>query len=618
MTSSSDHILASNAEPIRSWRLFFIGAFFIAGVAVIIHRLYAVQVVETPRYQGSQIRQSLRRVQLPGQRGRIFDRNGVCLADNRPSYCVTLYTEELRRSGNWTNTINAVDNQVEALSAILGKPRQISRRQIDRHVRQSLPMPLVAWRDLDEEAVARVAERQESLDGVDISVEPARVYPHGSFAAHVIGYIGRDKPVQNADDPENADEPSHYHLPDMVGRAGLERVYDHHLRGTPGQQILQVDARGYRHKSWIRQAAQNGRDLHLTLDFNLQRTLEAQLKGKVGAGVVLDPRNGDVLAMASSPAFDLSNMVPFIPAAVWGALSDDPAKPLLNRATQGQYPPGSVFKPFTALAALKAGIPSDWIYTCTGRFKLGDFTLRCWNLHGHHELELHTALTQSCNPYFCAVAAEIGIMKIAAVAMEAGFGALTGIDLDSEYAGRVPTPDWRKSRGERWVPGDTCQTAIGQGALLATPLQVATAIGAIAMHGRVMKPRLVAGGAKNGILEREIGWAKKDVDDVINGMIGVVEAGTARRVRLSGVQVAAKTGSAEYNFAPGDRRKHTWVAAFAPAKAPELVVAIVITDGQSGGSTTAPLVRNVLAAHFGAAPAAPAESRGATELEGVD
>ncbi len=605
--------MTSKPDRIRSWRLFFICAFFTLGVAMIIERLYQVQVVETPRYQGSQIRQSLRRVQIPGQRGRIFDRHGICLADNRASYCVALYAEELRRSGNWTNTINAVDAQVDTLAALIGKPRQVSAAAVARHVRQSLPMPLVAWRDLDEEAIARVAERQESLAGVDILVEPARRYPNGALAAHVIGYVGRDKPVA-----ENSDEPWHYHVPDMVGRAGIERMYDQHLHGTPGEQILQVDARGYRHKGWIKKPARNGNDLHLTLDFALQRTLETQLEGKRGAGVALDPRNGDVLAMASSPAFDLSDMVPFITSAVWNRLNTDPARPLLNRAVQGLYPPGSVFKPFTALAALKSGIPDDWNHFCDGRFKLGNhFTLRCASRHGHGEVALHAALAQSCNPYFCAVANEIGFTPIFTVARDAGFGALTGIDLDGELPGRLPTPEWKKNRGEYWVPGDTCQISIGQGALTATPLQVASAIGAIAMYGRVMKPRLVAGTVKNGVVEREIAWPRKDVSKVINGMIGVAENGTGRRVRLEGIQVAAKTGSAEYNIAPGDRRKHTWVAAFAPAQNPEIVVAVVIEDGQSGGLTTAPLVRNVLAAHFGAAAASAAEPR-AIGLEADD
>jgi penicillin-binding protein 2 len=585
---------------------------FGAGLTFLAVSLHRVQVVQYAEFARDQVRQSVRRVQVPGPRGRIFDRNGVCLAENRASYCIAYYVEELRKRGPWIRTIGAVDADIDRLAAALGIPRQISYAAVSNHVVKSLPMPLLAWRDVDQGTLARWAEASDDFPGVDVYVQPERSYPQGSLAAHAVGYVRRDRPLPRPG------ERYHFHLPETFGANGIERQYNHLLTGHMGEQLIRVDARGYKHAVWEGQPAVAGQDVRLTLDVNVQRALEKALRGWRGAGVVVDPRSGEVLALASAPAYDLNDLVPAPTAGVWARLNADEGRPLINRAVQGRYAPGSTFKPVTALAALlKGDFNPEEAHTCDGAFVLGTMRLRCWNTYGHGAVALRKAIEQSCNSYFCRLGQSIGYDAIYAEAQKLGLGQHTGIDLPSESRGLLPTAEWKqKMMGDRWRVGDTCQLAIGQGLLVTTPLQMAMLVSVLANGGALHRPWLVR---RDGPPEaaREMGWPPEAIALVRNGMRDVAAVGTGRRVQVRGLEVAAKTGTAEYD-AGGVRRKNTWVTAFAPFGRPAVAVAIVVENGESGGQTVAPMVRDVLVSVFGeAAPdAAAALPASGPETEG--
>ena len=377
-------------SAVRLWRLWLLLGLFVAGLLTLVWRLWHVQVLDSPRYGAAQSLQSFRRVAVPGLRGRILDRNGAVLADNRPAYAVAIYCEELRQPGPWDNTILAIDSLIDQLAGHLGLPRQVSRAEVAAHVRRSLPMPLLAWEDVDFRTVAYLSEWGELLPGVAVLPMPRRVYPNGALAAHLLGYVGSTQ-------PEDDGRTWHYRLPDPHGRAGLEARYDALLSGVNGEELLRVDSRGYTRERWSSTPARAGADLTLTLDLALQRAAEEALAGRPGAVVALDPRNGDVLALASAPAYDLNAFIPGIASAAWKALLGNPDKPLINRAIQAQYAPGSVFKPFVALAALGLGFDPDTLYACAGIYTDHRQRLRCANRYGHGEIDVHRGLLHLLN-----------------------------------------------------------------------------------------------------------------------------------------------------------------------------------------------------------------------------
>ncbi len=581
--------MPDDLQDFPQWRLVCIGVLMLGGFIVLANRLHSVQVKNSPVYTGAQQRQSVRRVLLPAPRGRIFDRKGLCLADNRPNYCIAVYLEELRRPGRWSRTVDAVDREVDRMASYLDIPRQITRDDIEQHVFKRLPLPLLAWQGIDMRTLARFSENMEATPGFDVYVQPERVYPRGTLAAHLLGYVGRDRPVLT-------NEVFHYDILGMRGRAGVERTADTQLSGTPGGQLITVTVTGYKHSTTNR-AAIAGTDVRLTLDALLQQTLERLLGGRRAAGVILDPRNGDVLALASLPGFDPNGMSPVISRAAWKRLQEDRERPLLNRAISGVYPPGSIFKPMVALAALAQGVSRDTVFECTGAFALGNMRLRCWAHAGHGTLAMRQALEQSCNPYFCSLGVNLGLEPIRLMSQQMGLGAKNGIEIAGEAAGLVPSDVWkRRVQRDAWRAGDTANLSIGQGQLLVTPLQMAVYAAALANGGRVLRPRLFLNPAlPEGECLRKLEVAPQVMETVRGGMFDVIQAerGTGKRAAVKGLQFAGKTGTAEYGAAP-NRRKHTWMIAFAPFDNPQVALAILVEDGESGGLTVAPIVNQIM------------------------
>lgn len=588
-------------EQLRTRSLYWLmlGVF---GVLLVV--LWNMQVAHGKSYQRDLMRQSVRRVRLPGLRGRMFDRAGACVADNRPSYDIAVYLEELRRPGRWSRTIDRVESCIRELSAILDRPAEVSREDIRIHTRKRLPLPLLAWRDVDEAALARLAERAGTMPGVDVHVEAVRFYPFGVSACHLLGYVGR------ADPPEQGDEPYHYYIPEMAGRSGVERSYDGVLRGASGGRLVRVDVSGFRHDDLALREPHRGHDLRLALDMRVQRLIEEALGEDRGAGVVIDPSNGDVLAMASSPGFDLNAFVPAISVARWDEMRGDEGKPLLNRAAAGTYAPGSTFKPVVAVAALESGRATPQTsFTCPGYFNLGRARFNCWYHPGHGTLEMQQGLEHSCNVYFFRLALLCGYEPIYHMAAALGLGKKTDISLEYEATGLLPDDGWkRRFYGDGWRDGDTCNVAIGQGPLLVTPLQMALLAATLANGGRLFTPRLVTAVLDgNGEVVREIPprvanelhWSARTVRTVREGMKDVVMSprGTGRLAGVPGVTMAGKTGTAEYGRKDEGKRL-AWMIAFAPYDNPRYAVALVVEEGATGGTTAAPRMKKIMTGLF--------------------
>lgn len=561
--------------------------------------LWNIQVQGASEYRESLDRQSIRRVRLPAPRGCILDRNGECLARNRPNYRIVVYVEELRQPGARSNTVNQVFRVLERTAKIIGQSNTLDRADIVAHIERRVALPLVAWRSVSDEAVARLAEKGYGLTGVDVDVEPMRVYPNGRAAAHVLGYVGR------ADLRSTGDETGvriHYALPDLEGRRGIERELDGALAGVPGGTLIRVGASGFKYKEVERIDPIPGADVRLAIDVRIQRLAEAAIEGWRGAVVVMDPNNGDLLAVVSSPAFDPNAFSPSIPSDLWATIATDPDFPLLNRAVSSAYPPGSTFKPVVALAAL-ATVPgaSDLVFDCPGYYKLGDVTFDCWQKIGHGSLGFEKAIEQSCNVYFFQLGQRCGPDAIHAMGERLALGRRTGFAIGGESAGILPDDAWKRRRiGEGWRGGDTCNFSIGQGFVTATPLQMARLTATIANGGRLLRPRLVLDPPEppgEGAIES--GVSQADLALVREGMRRVVESpeGSGRRARIDGIPMAGKTGTAE--FGPkGEKRKYTWMTLFAPFEKARYAVAMVIEEGDSGGRTVAPRIHELMAGVF--------------------
>lgn len=570
---------------------------FAAGLVHLGVRLKEVQIDDSADYRYANVRQSVRRVQTAGVRGRILDRRGTVLAANRRSVSIVCQPTAFQ-SRTWEATAKAIEGAVAAVAAAIGRPSPLSPNAVRRHIRQSLAMPLVAWRDVDDRELAVFSEREVEFPGFAVEETVEREYPEGGLAAHVVGYVGRDRVEADA-----GDEKYNFVTTELRGRSGLESYYDGFLRGVPGERNLLVDARGFAIRGWTVVEARRGLDLRLSLDAEIQREAERQLLGEVGACAVINPANGEVLALASSPGYQLNSFVPTLSHEVYARYAEDPAKPLLNRASGGLYAPGSTFKPITALAGLKSGWPVRETYDCTGVFSLGSLSLRCSSRWGHGALDVRHAIMKSCNPFFCGLGMSIGTNALVGAARAFGLGKKTGLDLGVDAAGVVPDGEWKsRTYHEPWYPGDLAQMAIGQGMLLVTPLQMACAAGAIGT-GYLVTPHLKL----DAPVERTmLPFSASQLSVVRDGMRMVVGGdGGSRGTGWRGgegvpVPVSGKTGTAELGVGER-RRKNAWFIAYAPSERPTVAAAMVIENGESGGSTAAPRVCEILRTAFGRA-----------------
>lgn len=589
-------------------RLLILALIMFAGLGLLAFAIWFIQLGWGHGYLASQDQQSVRRVRLPTVRGKIVDRNGICFADNQPDYGICIYLEELRRSGKKRQTAQKAWDLVQQLAQALEIEPQTTLKQVNAHLYNRKPLPMPVWRHIDHKTMARFAEISMRFPAADIVLYPKRIYPCGTSAAHIIGYVGT---IEEGED--NEEQQYHYYLPDMEGKRGLEKVYNKWLAGSAGGRLVRIDVSGFKHdETCIREPVPGG-DLYLSIDLRLQRIVEQAIADVCGAVVVTDPNTGDILAMASAPDFNLNLFYPYLSVDSWQALAGDERKPLFNRAVSGLYPPGSTFKPLVAIAALAQGKASeDTTFVCDGCLELGGQIFACHAREGHGPVNIIKALEVSCNVFFYKLGLQCGYDALYHMAAAAGFGRKTDLDLDGEAAGFLPSKTWkRQAKGETWCDGDTCNISVGQGALLVTPLQMAVFTAAIANGGRLYRPRLVIGQKRHDqnefepvppVLERDLHWSAAHLSAVKEGMRRVIcePSGTGYLAGLPNVVMAGKTGTAEFGRKDSGQ-KHGWMILFAPFNNPRYAVAMVIDEAaSSGGSSVGPRLGKMMADIFAA------------------
>jgi penicillin-binding protein 2 len=648
------------------------------GVILLVAGLWRVQVMAAGRYARSEEAQSVRLVRVPAVRGQILDRNGIPLAENRPSYDVNLYLEELRPSfsAEYTNRIlpseraarpgvkltlddrrrlqelarlSVYTNTVLAVANGLATPLAPSGERFVRHYQRDLALPLPVAENLNPSQMALFFERCLGLPGVDLEVEAERTYPFGRLAAHVLGHL------QRADEAENDPDalPFRYRLPDHRGVAGVEGRFDDLLRGRAGVKALRVNSQGYRHEESILQPTEPGRDLHLTLDVPIQLAAERALARTAGvstrgAAVVMDVRNGELLALVSAPAFDPNRFLGGLTQEEFAALNDEKQRPQMNRAVSGAYAPGSIFKIIVALAALEAGVLEPGAsYHYLGYWPMGSRGDPIDDTAPAGNYDFRRAFKRSSNAYFIDHGLKTGRARIVAMSERFGLGRPTGFALGAEAAGYLPDDEHLirlRAQRDPWTEGDTAHLSIGQGALTVSPLQMAVMTAAVANGGRVLEPRIVktiagadSAGAGGGggapppevfapLLRADLGVSADHLALVRNVMHADVneEEGTGREAAVAGFGVCGKTGTAEVKRGKVLVDKITWFVSFAPFESPRYAVVVVVESGGSGGRTAAPVAKQIFQAiqqrELGGVaprPAAPVSTRrAAVESEG--
>ncbi len=687
--------------------IWVVAALMLLGMIVLVSELWKLQVPQKGDFEAEFVQQSVRRIRLPAVRGKIYDTQGVCLADSVPNYCIAIFTEEMRAPRSaaantlellhevwtrvgckpdisyrdiqhhleltpdeplvaWKNLDDAslarwrtkfeewtappkgsrkrrkipgldLGNPVQGRSIVLltselrkrgtstaantlelvyqiseriSIPREITFQDIKDHIYARRPLPLLAWKNIDEKTMSRWADSCSDLSGTDIYCMAERAYPEGENFAHLIGFTLEASAIR-----EVAGERAHFDLRGIVGKKGLEGTYNRLLEGKPGSRLVQIDVAGFHYRDLQTKPPQPGGDLQLTIDSNIQRfareALEMRQNGEDpskpvrGAVVVLDPNNGDVLAMVSAPTFD-PNAYMNSKAYRQSLLKDTTAR-TYNRAVFGQYPPGSTFKPVVALGVLKE-FPgfAETNYVCHGSLKVAHKRMKCWSWRsgGHGEINLRQALMHSCNVYMFEMAQQVGYEPIHSMALQFGLGQYAGLfpDLEKEPANKEAKYGNLPETAHNQI--DLCNLSIGQGAITASPLQMAMVAATIANGGTLYRPRLVQKwrNSPNDDYRENPTWAIRRIDVpaealelVRGGMYDVVEDphGTAKKARVPGIEIAGKTGSAQFTKGKTPDGKviygtHTWMISYAPFDFPRYAVAFLVENGVSGGSTVGP------------------------------
>jgi len=572
-------------------------------ICVLIARLYYLQIIQYDYHSTLSENNRVHVQPIPPTRGLIFDRNGVIVADNRPSFSLSMTRE---RAGNWQEVLDTI---VEVLD-LTTDDRALFEKRMRQGRRPFEPVPILF--ELNEEQIARVAVNQFRLPGVEVVAQLVRHYPQGAHFAHSVGYVGRinEKELKTLD-------PVNYSGTHHIGKTGIERFYEDDLHGQVGYEEVETNARGRVLRVLKRTDPKPGKDIVLSLDIKLQEAAEAALGGRRGAVVALDPRTGEVLAMVSQPSFDPNLFVTGISFKAYAELRDSIDRPLFNRVLRGLYPPGSTIKPAVAIAGLDSGVvnASSRVFD-PGYYQLPnyDHKYRNWNRSGDGWVDLDTAIMRSNDTYFYDLAHKMGIDRLSSYMNRFGIGQRVSLDMFEESAGLMPSREWKRAtRRQAWFPGETLILGIGQGYMQATPLQLAQATALIANKGVWNRPHLAKtiegqqpvdeNPMENIVLRDKSDWAK-----VTHGMEQVMHnaRGTARKA-AAGAQyrIAGKSGTAQVvaikqgekydrNKLQERHRDHALFVAFAPAEAPKIVVSVMVENGESGSGVAAPVVRQIM------------------------
>jgi len=572
-------------------------------ICVLIARLYYLQIIQYDYHSTLSENNRVHVQPIPPTRGLIFDRNGVVIADNRPSFSLSMTRE---RAGDWQQVLDSI---VEILE-LTPDDRALFEKRMRQGRRPFEPVPILF--ELNEEQIARVAVNQFRLPGVEVVAQLVRHYPQGAHFAHSVGYVGRinEKELKTLD-------PVNYSGTHHIGKTGIERFYEATLHGQVGYEEVETNARGRVLRVLKRTDPKPGKDIVLSLDIRLQEAAEAALAGRRGAVVALEPRTGEVLAMVSQPSFDPNLFVTGISFKAYAELRDSIDRPLFNRILRGLYPPGSTIKPAVAIAGLDSGAvtPSSRVFD-PGYYQLPnyDHKYRNWNRSGDGWVDLDTAIMRSNDTYFYDLAHKMGIDRLSSYMNKFGIGQRVSLDMFEESAGLMPSREWKRAtRRQAWFPGETLILGIGQGYMQATPLQLAQATALIANKGVWNRPHLAKtiegeppvdeNPMPDIVLRDKADWAR-----VTHGMEQVMHGarGTARKAAIGAqYRIAGKSGTAQVvaikqgekydrNKLQERHRDHALFVAFAPAEDPKIVVSVMVENGESGSGVAAPVVRQIM------------------------
>ncbi len=573
-------------------------------IALLAVGFWILQVPQHERYNEMAENNHLRSVPLRAPRGVLFDRDGTVLVENRYSFNISIVREQS----------HDVDASIRLLSRITGVDEAAMRDEVRRRRREPSFRPIVLIEDATLAQVASVAARRLELPGIIVQQVPTRRYPQNELAAHLIGYVGEVTENQLA-------RPGYRDLQAgaVVGQSGVEEAFNGLLMGTDGTRFVKVNSVGREIDEVRKQEAVEGRRVELTIDYDLQRAAEEAFhaSGYNGAAVIMDPRDGEVLALVSLPAYDPNKFAVGIDRAAWNALNTDKLNPLQDRAIQGRYSPGSTFKIAVAVAALEEGVVTpDFKVDCHGGGVFYGRYFRCWKPGGHGVVNMRQAIEESCNTYFYTLGSMLSIDQIHKWAVRLGLGEKTGISLPHENDGIVPSTEWKlKATGEKWYPGETISVAIGQGQVSVTPISLAEMISTVANGGTLYRPRLLKA------IDNGHGWEPvpsepprmvthlqpETVQALHDGLWMVVNGrGTGGRARIPGEDVAGKTGTAQVISLQGkaragqtdkDLRDHGWFVFFAPKDHPE-IAGVIFAEHAEHGALAAPIAKYVMETYF--------------------
>ncbi len=576
-------------------------------IAVIIARLWFLQIHNGSKYREKADNNRVRMLDIVAPRGNILDSEGHTIITNRPSFNIVWVKEDSPDP----------DEIIKKLSLILNEEIAVLLKRVRESLDNPRHIPILLKEDIDWKTLVYIENNHYDLPGVRIEVLPRRNYLFGDFGSHLIGYTGE---INQKELEERKWE--NYQGGNQIGKRGFEKLYEEELRGDKGVVYMEVDAHGFEQRQLKGKEPLPGNDLQLTIDLDLQLEAEKAMIDKAGAVVAMDVNSGRILAFASAPPVRLEDFVGGISTKNWQALLNDIKRPLVHKTIQGQYPPGSTYKIVTALAGLSKGaINSNTVFYCAGSMPFGNRRYGCWKKGGHGAVSLHRALAESCDVYFYQVGLKVGVDSLAEYANRLGLGHKTGIEFEYEKSGLIPTSNWKKLvKGEPWQEGETLSIAIGQGFNLVTPLQICQMTSALANGGLLYKPFLI-----EKIIDPEGQVVKQflptvDVELVgmdnylaliREGLVGAVndKRGTGKTARLKDVTVAGKTGTAQVvameKFKEVDEedvaykhRDHAWFTSFAPAENPEIAVTVLVEHGGHGGSAAAPVAKMVLEKYF--------------------
>lgn len=585
-------------------RILILGVTFFLFYIILIFRLWHEQIYQGKEYREKISRQSIRCIRLPALRGRIFTSDMHILADNAPSHDIVFHPAEMRQPGKREKTIEHILKSAQKLAAVIGRRNTVTEEEIIRHINLRPALPMTIFENLSIKEMANASELSSPIQGMELATIPVRYYPEGKAACHILGYVGQDDPRQAQDRSDYF-----YYIPDQKGVSGVEKEFDtsvnggtaplRGLRGIAGNSLVRVDSRGYIYETiGIPIPPQDGNDIVLTIDWKAQEIVEKLLAEKKGAFVLLNAMTGAVLAMSSSPGYDLQTF-----KSELGKIKSDKNLPFFNRVTLGEYTPGSSLKPLIALALLKNGLNPDDKILCEGAVNIGSGKIRCpsWKTGGHGYVNLPDAITRSCNVYFVERGQQIGLEKIAETLHSAGIGAKTGICLP-ERPGVLPSREEKFRRyKEKWNKYDTSLLSIGQGIILMTPLQAAVYAAAIANDGILWNPYIlkeVRNPQGNTLYEKKIckrgnlNIKPQYLKIVRKGMYMVVhgEEGTGKRAFSQKIKLYGKTGTAEVGPL-SNRKLNSWFLGFGERNGNLYAFSILIEEGISGGYTCAPLAK---------------------------